>query len=28
MVHFLEQIYGRKVSMDDSVTVVRFLTDH
>ena len=24
MVHFLEQIYGRKVEMDDSVTVVRF----
>jgi hypothetical protein len=24
MVHFLEQIYGRKVSMDDTVTVVRF----
>ena len=24
LVHFLEQIYGRKVSMDDIVTVVRF----
>jgi hypothetical protein len=24
MVHFLEQIYGRKVEMDDLVTVVRF----
>jgi hypothetical protein len=24
MVHFLEQIYGRKVEMDDMVTVVRF----
>ena len=24
MIHFLEQIYGRKVSMDDTVTVVRF----
>jgi hypothetical protein len=24
MVHFLEQIYGRKVSKDDTVTVVRF----
>jgi hypothetical protein len=24
MVHFLEQIYGRSVSMDDTVTVVRF----
>jgi hypothetical protein len=24
MVHFLEQIYGRKVEMDDTVTVVRF----
>jgi hypothetical protein len=24
MVHFLEQIYGRKVAMDDTVTVVRF----
>ena len=24
MVHFLEQIYGRKVAMDDQVTVVRF----
>jgi hypothetical protein len=24
MVHFLEQIYGRKVGMDDQVTVVRF----
>jgi hypothetical protein len=24
MVHFLEQIYGRKVEMDDDVTVVRF----
>jgi hypothetical protein len=24
MVHFLEQIYGRKVAMDDAVTVVRF----
>ena len=24
MVHFLEQIYGRKVEMDDIVTVVRF----
>jgi hypothetical protein len=23
-IHFLEQIYGREVSMDDSVTVVRF----
>ena len=23
-VHFLEQIYGREVSMDDTVTVVRF----
>ncbi len=24
MVHFLEQIYGRKVDMEDTVTVVRF----
>jgi hypothetical protein len=24
MVHFLEQIYGRKVEMEDNVTVVRF----
>jgi hypothetical protein len=24
MVHFLEQIYGRKVGMEDLVTVVRF----
>ncbi len=24
MVHFLEQIYGRKVTMEDTVTVVRF----
>jgi hypothetical protein len=24
MVHFLEQIYGRKVELDDQVTVVRF----
>jgi hypothetical protein len=24
MVHFLEQIYGRKVGMDDAVTVIRF----
>ncbi len=24
MIHFLEQIYGRPVSMDDIVTVVRF----
>ena len=24
MVHFLEQIYGRKVEMDDAVTVIRF----
>ena len=24
MVHFLEQIYGRKVDVDDKVTVVRF----
>jgi len=24
MIHFLEQIYGRKVSRDDTVTVVRF----
>jgi hypothetical protein len=24
MVHFLEQIYGRTVGMDDTVTVVRF----
>lgn len=24
MVHFLEQIYGRTVAMDDTVTVVRF----
>ena len=24
MIHFLEQIYGRKVSKDDTVTVVRF----
>ena len=24
MVHFLEQIYGRKVEMEDAVTVVRF----
>ena len=23
-IHFLEQIYGREVTMDDSVTVVRF----
>jgi hypothetical protein len=24
MTHFLEQIYGRKVELDDTVTVVRF----
>ena len=24
LVHFLEQIYGRKVSLEDTVTVVRF----
>ena len=24
MIHFLEQIYGRSVDMDDTVTVVRF----
>ena len=24
MVHFLEQIYGRKVEMEDTVTVIRF----
>jgi hypothetical protein len=24
MIHFLEQIYGRKVGLDDTVTVVRF----
>ena len=24
MVHFLEQIYGRKVALEDTVTVVRF----
>jgi len=24
MVHFLEQIYGRKVDMEDNVTVIRF----
>jgi hypothetical protein len=24
LVHFLEQIYGRKVTLDDTVTVVRF----
>ena len=24
MIHFLEQIYGRAVTMDDTVTVVRF----
>jgi hypothetical protein len=24
MIHFLEQIYGRTVEMDDVVTVVRF----
>jgi hypothetical protein len=24
MVHFLEQIYGRKIEMDDAVTVIRF----
>jgi len=24
MVHFLEQIYGRKIEIDDTVTVVRF----
>ncbi len=24
LIHFLEQIYGRSVSMDDTVTVVRF----
>src|SRR3954470_11826536 len=24
MIHFLEQIYGRKVTMEDEVTVVRF----
>ncbi|MCL2769143.1 MAG: ASCH domain-containing protein [Solirubrobacterales bacterium] len=24
LIHFLEQIYGRKVSMQDTVTVVRF----
>ena len=24
MIHFLEQIYGRGVTLDDTVTVVRF----
>src|SRR5829696_8939547 len=24
MIHFLEQIYGRKIDVDDTVTVVRF----
>ncbi len=24
MIHFLEQIYGKSVTMDDIVTVVRF----
>jgi len=24
MIHFLEQIYGRKVELEDTVTVVRF----
>ena len=24
MIHFLEQIYGKKVAVDDIVTVVRF----
>jgi hypothetical protein len=24
LIHFLEQIYGREVSMQDTVTVVRF----
>ena len=24
LIHFLEQIYGKKISMDDTVTVVRF----
>jgi hypothetical protein len=24
MVHFLQQIYGREVSLEDTVTVVRF----
>ena len=24
MIHFLEQIYGRQVDLDDTVTVVRF----
>ena len=24
MVHFLEQIYGRKIEMEDAVTVIRF----
>jgi hypothetical protein len=24
MVHFLEQIYGRKIEMEDDVTVIRF----
>jgi hypothetical protein len=24
LIHFLEQIYGREVSMEDTVTVVRF----
>src|SRR5881275_85771 len=24
MIHFLEQIYGKKVTMEDTVTVVRF----
>ena len=24
MIHFLEQIYGKPVTMDDTVTVVRF----
>ena len=30
MTHFLEQIYGREVSLDDTVTVVRFsqIVDH
>jgi hypothetical protein len=30
MIHFLEQIYGRPVTMDDTVTVVRFsqIIDH
>ena len=27
LVHFLEQIYGREVSLEDTVTVVRFSPD-